>query len=143
MDGSFVNHENYKILKFSNKSKFTFTNVNNKNNKYFGAGLCANANYMVNIIEKLSGSERDDNGLPFHGIIVDRQKWEEIDSQPSNCPYGLHDRLGNEYTAERDRRVAGNKFLPYKILALRLYVMVQIILTLRSNLIILSWTIFF
>ena len=122
LDGSFVNHENYKILKFINKSKFTFTNVNNKNNKYFGAGLGTNTNYMVNIIEKLSGSERDDNGLPIHGIIVERQKEEEMDTQPSNCPYGLHDRLVNEYTTEKDRRVAGNKFLPYKMLALRLYV---------------------
>ena len=30
--------------------------------KHFGIGLCRNANYVVNIIEKLSGSGRDDNG---------------------------------------------------------------------------------
>ena len=34
-EGSFVNHGNdyNKILKFVNKSKFTFTDVDNKNNK--------------------------------------------------------------------------------------------------------------
>ena len=35
LESSSVNHENdyYKILKFLNKSKFTFTDVNNENNK--------------------------------------------------------------------------------------------------------------
>ena len=35
LEGSSVNHENdyYKLLKFTNKSKFTFTDVNNENNK--------------------------------------------------------------------------------------------------------------
>ena len=35
LESSSVNHENdyYKILKFINKSKFTFTDVNNENNK--------------------------------------------------------------------------------------------------------------
>ena len=34
LESSSVNHENdyYKILKFLNKSKFTFTDVNNENN---------------------------------------------------------------------------------------------------------------
>ena len=35
LEGSSVNHENdfYEILKFINKSKFTFTDVDNQNNK--------------------------------------------------------------------------------------------------------------
>ena len=35
LEGSTVNHENdyYKILKFTNKTKFTFTDVDNENNK--------------------------------------------------------------------------------------------------------------
>ena len=31
--------------------------------KHFGVGLCRNANYILNITEKLSGSGRDDNGI--------------------------------------------------------------------------------
>ena len=27
-------------------------------------------------------------------------------------PYGLNDRVGDEYMAEQDNRVVGNKFLP-------------------------------
>ena len=27
-------------------------------------------------------------------------------------PYGLNDRVGDEYMAEKDSRVVGNKFLP-------------------------------
>ena len=44
--------------------------------KHFSIGLCKNANYIVNIIEKLSGSGRDDNGNPIPGITVERQKKE-------------------------------------------------------------------
>ena len=35
--------------------------------KHFSIGLCKNANYIGNIIEKLSGSGRDDNGNPIPG----------------------------------------------------------------------------
>ena len=41
--------------------------------KHFGVGLCKNANYIVNIIEILSGSGKDDNGIPIPGITVKRQ----------------------------------------------------------------------
>ena len=43
-------------------------------NKHFSNGLCKNANYIRNIIEKLSGSGRDDNGNPIPGITVEKQK---------------------------------------------------------------------
>ena len=38
--------------------------------KHFIVGLCKNTNYIVNIIEKLSGSGRDDNGNPIPGVTV-------------------------------------------------------------------------
>ena len=44
--------------------------------KHFSVGLCKNANYIVNIIEKLSRSGRDDNGNPIPGVTVERQKKE-------------------------------------------------------------------
>ena len=39
--------------------------------KHFSVGLCKNANYIVNIIEKLSRSGRDDNGNPIPGVTVE------------------------------------------------------------------------
>ena len=42
--------------------------------KHFNIGLCKNANYIGNVIEKLSGFGRDDNGNPIPGITVEKQK---------------------------------------------------------------------
>ena len=42
--------------------------------KHFGVGLFRNANYIVNIIEKLSGSGRYDNDMPIPGVTVERLK---------------------------------------------------------------------
>ena len=82
--------------------------------KHFCVCLCKNANYMVNIIEKLSGSGRDDNGNPIPGVTVERQKKETkwVLTLQTVYPYGLNDRVGDEYMAEKDSRVVGNKFLP-------------------------------
>ena len=61
--------------------------------KYFGVGLCRNANYTVNIIEKLSGTGRDDNGIPIPGLTAERQKkktkW--LLTPQTVYPYGLND----------------------------------------------------
>ena len=82
--------------------------------KHFSVGLCKNANYIVNIIEKLSGSGRHDNGNPIPGVTVERQKKETkwMLTLQTVYPYGLNDRVGDEYMAEKDSRVVGNKFLP-------------------------------
>ena len=88
-----------------------------------------------NIIEKLSGSGREDNGNPIPCVTVERQKKETkgMLTLQTVYPYGLNDRLGDEYIAEKDSRVVGNKFLP-----LHVYTNVQSIITLKINLIILS-----
>ena len=82
--------------------------------KHFSVGLCKNANYIVNSIEKLSGSGRDDNGNPIPGVTVERHKKETkwMLTLQTVYPYGLNDRVGNECMAEKDSRVVGNKFLP-------------------------------
>ena len=81
--------------------------------KHFSIGLSKNANYIVNIIDKLSGSGRDDNGNPIPGITVERQnketKW--VLALHTVYPYGLNDKVGDEYMAEKDSRVVGNMFL--------------------------------
>ena len=44
--------------------------------KYFGTGICRNASYKVNMIEKFCGSGRDDNVTPIPGVTVEKQKQE-------------------------------------------------------------------
>ena len=48
LEGSSINHENdyYEILKFISKSKFTFTDVDNENNK----GLVHKCNMNINVL---------------------------------------------------------------------------------------------
>ena len=81
-------------------------------NKHFGVGLCINVNYLVIIIEKLSRSGRDDNDICISGKTVDRQKkeMEWMLTLETVNPYGLSDRVGDEYMTEKYSRVAGNNF---------------------------------
>ena len=69
--------------------------------------------------EKLSGSGREDNDIAIPGVTVERQKKETkwMLTLQTVYPYGLNDRVGDEYMAEKDSRVVGNKFL-YKFLLL-------------------------
>ena len=48
-------------------------------------------------------------------------------------PYGLNDTVSDEYMAEKESRVVGNKFVPLHCLY-----KVQIIITIKLNFIILS-----
>ena len=90
--------------------------------KHFGVGLFRNANYIVNIIEYLSGSGRDDNCIPIPGVKVERQKKETkwMLTLQTVYPYGLNHRVGDEYMAEKDSGVVGSKFLPLHRLYKRL-----------------------
>ena len=73
-----------------------------------GVGLCTNC--IVNIIEKLSGSRRDGNGIPIPGVTVKDTKW--MLSLQTVYPDGLNDTVPDEHMAEKESRVVGNKFLP-------------------------------
>ena len=68
-----------------------------------GFDLYRNANYIVNIIEELYGSDRDDNGVPIPGVRVERQKKETkwMLTLQTVYPYGLNDRVGDEYMVEK------------------------------------------
>ena len=52
LEGSLVNHENdyYKILKFINRSKFTFTDVDNENSKGLVQNVTVNTNKLYVLI---------------------------------------------------------------------------------------------
>ena len=69
---------------------------------------------MVNIIEKWSTSRTDDNGISIPGVAVERQrkKTNWMLTLQAVYPYGLSDRIGDEYMAEKDSRLVGNAFLP-------------------------------
>ena len=84
--------------------------------KHCDVCLCRNANYLVNIIEKLSGSGRDDNGIPNAGATVEIHKKETtwMLTLQTVYLYGLNDRVGDGYMAEKDSRVVDNKFLPLR-----------------------------
>ena len=66
----------------------------------------------INFIKKLSGSGKDDNGIPIPGITLERQKKEAkwMLTLQTGYLYGLNDRVGGKYMAKK--RVVGNKFLP-------------------------------
>ena len=80
--------------------------------KHFSVGLCKNANYIVNIIEKLSESRRDDSGIP--GVSVERKKKETrwILALRTIYFYDLNDRVRDKYLAEKYSRIVGKSFLP-------------------------------
>ena len=42
--------------------------------RHFGVVLWGIANYIVNIIEKSSGSGRDDSGISISGVTIERRK---------------------------------------------------------------------
>ena len=66
------------------------------------------------VIEKLSGSGRDENGIPIPGVTVERQKKETkwMLTLHTTYPYLLNGRIGDEYMAEKDSTFVVNKFLP-------------------------------
>ena len=67
MEGSFVSHENdyYKISKFINKSKFTFTHVSNENSKGLVEKCNNNHKYALYVNLKPSDS--------FHSSLTHRK----------------------------------------------------------------------
>ena len=69
---------------------------------------------IVTVIEKLSGSGRDGNGIPIPGVIVEIQKKERkwmLTIQTAYL-YGRYDRVGDKYKVEKECRVVGKKFIP-------------------------------
>ena len=86
LEGSSVNHENdyYKILKFTNKTKFTFTDVDNENNK----GLvhkCDSKHKCVN----LKPSDSFDSSLTHRKYVTkcDDKNINTLNFSTSKCIY--------------------------------------------------------
>jgi len=79
---------------------------------HFSKGLCKNATYTVHIIEKLHGSGRDKDGEVDKGITAVRKKIETnwMLKLRTVFPYGLNDRIGDEYMTEKDCSNINSKF---------------------------------
>ena len=79
---------------------------------HFSKGLCKNATYSVHIIEKLRGSGRDEDGEVDPAITTIRRKKETewMLKLRTVFPYGLNDRVGDEYMTEKDSSLIASKF---------------------------------
>ena len=86
--------------------------------KHFGVGLCMN-----------------DNGIPITGVTVEGQKKETkwMLTLQTIYRYGLNDRVGDEYMAEKKVELSAISSYHYIV-----YTNVQIIITLKLNFRILS-----
>ena len=80
LEGSSVNHEDdyYKILKFINKTKFTFTDVNNENNK--GLVHKCNNKHKCALCVNLKTSDS------FHSSLTHRKYVTKCDDKNINTP---------------------------------------------------------
>lgn len=84
--------------------------------EHFSRGSCKGASYSVKIIEKLEGSGRDDKGDVDPSVTVIRRKKETewMLKLRTVYPYGLNDRIGDEYMAEKGNHTICTKFPPLK-----------------------------
>ena len=70
---------------------------------HFSKGVCKNAVYSVNIIEKLQGSGRDEDYKVDPAVTTIRRKKETewMLKLRTVFPYGLNDRVGDEFMSEK------------------------------------------
>ena len=86
--------------------------------EHFNNGICSNSKYTVQLIEKLEGSGRDEDNkedLKIKRLRKDKElKW--MLSLRTVYPYGLNDRLGDEYKTDKNQKLIANEFnrLPRK-----------------------------
>ena len=103
MQGSSVNHENnyYKILKFINKTKFTFTDVDNENNK--GLVDKCNSKHKCALCVKLEPSDSFYSSLTHRKYVTkcDDKNINTLNCSTSNCIYLITCcRCGLQYVGE-------------------------------------------
>ena len=79
---------------------------------HFSSGLCQGATFTVHVLEKLSGTGRDAEGNVDPAITrIRRQKERDWMLRLRTVfPYGLNDRVGDEYMPEKDLSVVCSRF---------------------------------
>ena len=80
--------------------------------EHFSKGSCKGATYTVKVIEKLEGSGRCSNGEIDPAVTVIRRKKETewMLKLRTVFPYGLNDRVGNEYMTDKGNSIIYNEF---------------------------------
>ena len=80
--------------------------------EHFNKGFCKGAAFTVRIIEALEGSGRDENGKMDPSITTIRRKKETewMLKLRTVSPYGLNDRIGDEYMTERGNNIIFTRF---------------------------------
>ena len=79
---------------------------------HFNQGCCKNADYVVQILEKLAGNGRTARGAIDPKQTAERKKRETewMLKLRTVYPYGLNDRIGDEYKHTESHSLVGNKF---------------------------------
>ena len=92
--------------------------------EHFSKGACRNAKYSVHIIEKLPGDGRSDDGSIDPGMTNLRRKKETswMLSLRTVFPFGLNDRVEDEYMTEKGNCNIASKFPTLKRIGNRLRV---------------------
>ena len=83
---------------------------------HFNKGVCKGSDYSVQILEKLTGTGRTERKAIDPSITSVRKKREDywIRTLRTAHPYGLNDRLGDDYMKDQDTSMIGSKFPPLK-----------------------------
>ena len=83
---------------------------------HFSKGHCKGAKFNVNIIEKLLGDGRDNDGKldPAINRIRKKKETEWMLKLQTVYPFGLNDRIGDEYMENRNHDNVFSKFPPLK-----------------------------
>ena len=105
----FYTHDRYfKKLSKDNKCKIL--------SRHFNQGPCQGAEYTIHIIEKLEGDGRDENNKIDKGIasLRRRKETEWMLKLQTVYPFGLNDRIGDEYMTDREENIVSLRFPPLK-----------------------------
>ena len=84
--------------------------------QHFSKGACQGASYTVKVIEVLEGDGKDMNGKidPKFTVIRRKKETEWMLKLRTVYPYGLNDRIGDEYMTDRINNIVFSKFPPLK-----------------------------
>ena len=96
---------------FKHPDKYGFCHILSD---HFNKGVCKDASYSVQILEKLEGNGRTERNALDPSVTSIRKDREMfwIYQLRTLYPYGLNDRIGNEYKNDNTHRLVGKRFPP-------------------------------
>ena len=105
----FVGHK----ASISNPNKYGFCRILSN---HFTKGLCKDSEYSVQIIEKIKGSGRTERGAIDVKTTSERKQREVhwMLKLRTVYPYGLNDRIGDEFKNTQNHSFVGKNFYPLK-----------------------------